>query len=98
MRITWLVRLCSGVRSYAELDVHSWPARGLRTPLAVGRRFSIFWPSRLMRLAGMTLPGNWRPVRGSMIGWIVPFVIRVCVLSRSFSRDVGMFVVVVGVD
>ena len=40
----------------------------------------------------MTLPGNCRPVSGSMIGWMVPFVTRVCEKSPRRSRSVGRLV------
>ena len=35
------------------------------------------------------MPGNGWPVSGSMIGWIVPFVIRVCEKSPRRSSSVG---------
>ncbi len=80
-----------GVKSHIEFEVNSWPGRLSVMPLAVGSRPSIFWPSELIRSAGMTLPGNGCPVRGSMIGWIVPLVTRVCEKSPRFSASVGMF-------
>ena len=68
MRMTLFVRLCSGVLSYAEFDVHCWPGARFRIPLGIGSRLSIACPSGLMRSGGMTLFGNAAPVRGSMIG------------------------------
>ncbi len=40
----------------------------------------------------MTLSGKARPVSGSMIGWMLPLVIRVCEKSPLRSRSVGRFV------
>src|SRR6476620_4473729 len=89
MRTTLLVRLCSGVLSYAEFDVHCCPGASCRITLGIGSRLSIACPSGLMRSSGMTLFGNATPVLGSMIGWMVPFVMRVCEKSPARSSAVG---------
>ena len=98
MRRTWFVRPWTGVRSYVEFDVHSWPA--CRVPDAVSRRQLIEHPlaQRVDAICGDDVPGNAAPVVGSMIGWMVPFVIRVCEKSPAFSSAVGMLarVMVVG--
>ena len=102
-RSTWFVRPWTGVRSYIEFDVHSCPTAGFVMPLAFGSRLSMRWPAgraadarRGASGGGMMFPGNATPVLGSMIGWMVPFVIRVCEKSPAFSSAVGMFVRVTG--
>ena len=49
-------------------------------------------------LRGMTFPGNaGRRVFGSMIGWMVPLVIRVCEKSPAYLGAVGMLARVIAV-
>src|SRR5207244_9011293 len=57
--------------------------------LGNGNTLSSFGPLELIRFAGILLPGNGRPVVGSLITINCPLVSRLCEKSPWRSRAVG---------
>src|SRR6478672_6896288 len=59
--------------------------------LGRGKKLRKAWPSGVMRLAGIILPGNAAPVVGSMIGLKVPLFWKLWEKLPALSSAVGVY-------